>query len=135
MLSVCGAVLFYPQVMKLMPVASTLDTSGALGRQIREGVELARDYRGYVWSQWFGQNLRQLGTLFAVLLGIGSPLSEGPGGGAPFTLALPASRKRLLGVRAATGLAELLALAFVPSLLLPRCFRRPSARPTASETR
>jgi hypothetical protein len=32
---------------------------------------------------------------------------------------LPASRNRLLGVRVATGLAELGVLAFVPSLLLP----------------
>ena len=36
-----------------------------------------------------------------------------------FTLSLPASRNRLVGVRAATGLAELLVLAVVPSLLLP----------------
>ena len=52
MLSTCGAVLYYPQVMKLLPMASTVDTGGELGRRIREGVELARDYRGYVWSQW-----------------------------------------------------------------------------------
>ena len=32
---------------------------------------------------------------------------------------MPASRNRVLGVRAATGLAELLALAVIPALLLP----------------
>ena len=58
-------------------------------------------------------------TLFAVLLGTGGLLSQASGGGALFTLSLPVSRNRLLGVRAATGLAELLVLAFVPSLLLP----------------
>jgi hypothetical protein len=37
----------------------------------------------------------------------------------PFTLSLPVSRRRLLGVRAVVGLAELLALALLPSLLIP----------------
>ena len=41
------------------------------------------------------------------------------GGGALFTLSLPVSRNRLLGVRAATGLAELLVLAFVPRSCSP----------------
>ena len=50
-------------------------------------------------------------TLFAVLLGTGGLLSQASGGGALFTLSLPVSRNRLLGVRAATGLAELLVLA------------------------
>ena len=36
-----------------------------------------------------------------------------------FTLSLPATRNRLLGVRAATGLTELLVLALIPSLVLP----------------
>ena len=63
--------------------------------------------------------MTQMLSLFAVLLGTGGLLSQASGGGALFTLSLPVSRKRLLGVRAATGLAELLALAFVPPLLLP----------------
>jgi hypothetical protein len=58
-------------------------------------------------------------TLFAVLLGTGGLLSQVSGGGALFTLSLPVTRARLLGVRAATGLAELLLLAVVPPLVLP----------------
>ena len=42
-----------------------------------------------------------------MLLGTGGLLSQAIGGGALFTLSLPVSRERLLGVRAATGLAEL----------------------------
>jgi hypothetical protein len=118
-LSAAGVVLAYPEVVKLMPLARTIDTSGEIGRRIREAVELQRDYRGYVWSQWFRQNLMQMWTLFAVLLGTGGLLSQTSGGAALFTLSLPASRNRLLGVRAATGFAELLVLAFVPSLLIP----------------
>jgi ABC-2 type transport system permease protein len=119
MLSACGTVLYYPELMKLVPMAGTLDASGEIGRRIREGVELARSYRGYVWSQWFRQNVAQMLTLFAVLLGSGSPLSQGSGGAALFTLSLPVSRNRVVAVRAATGLAELFMLAFVPSLLIP----------------
>ena len=118
MLSAVGAVIAYPQVMKLMPLARTLDTSGELGRRIREGVELARSYRGYVWSQSFRQNLTQMVTLFAALLGSGSPLTQGSRGAALFTLSLPVSRNRLLAVRAAAGLTEFLVLALVPSVLL-----------------
>jgi len=118
-LSALATVFAYPQVVKLLPMVSNVDLSGELGRRVAESAALAHDYRGYVWSQWFGQKLTQQCTLFAVLLGTGGLLAQSSGGGALFTLSLPVSRNRLVGVRAATGLAELLALAFVPSLLLP----------------
>ena len=105
-----GTVLVYPKVAKLMPITPALDLSGELGRRIRESVELAREYRGYVWSQWFRQNLIQMVTIFAVLLGTGGLPAQGSGGAALFTLSLPVSRNRLLGIRASAGLAELLAL-------------------------
>ena len=119
MFSVCSTVLTYPQVVKLLPLASAVNPSGEIGRRVAEALVLARSYRGYVWSHLYGQNLLQMWTLFALLLGTGGLLSQASGGGALFTLSLPATRNRLLGVRAATGLAELLVLAFVPSLLLP----------------
>lgn len=119
MLSVAGTVFAYRKVMQLMPLVPTIDASGIIGQRIKEAAELARSYRGYVWSQWLRQNAPQMVTLFAVLLGTGGLLSQGPGGGALFTLSLPVTRGRLLGVRAATGLSELLVLVLVPSLLLP----------------
>jgi hypothetical protein len=117
--SAAGLVLTEPHVMKLMPLARSMAVSGALGREIRQSAELALEYRGYIWSQWFGQNARQTATLFAVLLGTGGMLSQPFGGAVLFTLSMPASRRRLLGVRAAAGLAEFLVLALVPSLLIP----------------
>ena len=75
-LSACASVLYYPEVMKLMPLAGTLDTGGPLGQLIREQMELMREYRGYVWLQLYRQNLTQMGTLFAVVLGSGSPLAS-----------------------------------------------------------
>ncbi len=114
--SAAATVFTYPQVMKLMPMVPT-NVSGPLGERIREAAELARDYRGYIWSQWFRQNGRQWATLFAILLGTAGLLSQSSG--ALFTLSLPISRSRLLGIRAATGLSELLLLALVPSLVIP----------------
>jgi hypothetical protein len=57
MCSVSGFVFLWPRVVEL------------LGRRIRESVELQRAYRGYIWSQWFRQNLTSMGTLLAALLG------------------------------------------------------------------
>jgi ABC-2 type transport system permease protein len=116
MCSAAAMVFTYPKVRELLPLAAPVDVGGELGRRIREAMELSREYRGYVWSQGFGQNLSQMGTLFAVLLGTGGLVS---GGAALFTLSLPVSRRRLLGTRAAAGLGEWLVLAFVPALLIP----------------
>jgi hypothetical protein len=116
--SAAVTVFTYPQVLKLLQLVPA-HAGGEVGRRIRESVELVREYRGYVWSEWFRQNLPQTWTLFAVLLGTGGSLTQASGGGALFTLSMPVSRKRMLGVRTVTGLMELLVLAFVPSLVIP----------------
>jgi hypothetical protein len=118
-LSATGTVLAYPRVVKLLPLLPSVADPGEVGRRLLEIAALSRTYRGYVWAQWLRQNNPQMLALFAALLGTGGLLSQCSGGGAFFTLSLPVSRGRLLGVRAATGLAELLALAFIPSLVLP----------------
>jgi hypothetical protein len=115
--SAAGIVLLWPKVADLAPLAAGVRVQGEIGRQLREAVELSSQYRGYVWSQWFRQNMPQMGTLFAVLLGTGGLLSQHSG--ALFTLSLPISRKGLVLSRAALGLAELFLLVFVPSLLIP----------------
>ena len=110
--------LAYPKVMQLLPLLPPADTGGEIGRRIREVALLSREYRGYVWAQWFQQQPTQLGTLFAVLLGTGGLVSAS-GGGALFTLSLPVSRERLVAVRAAAGLVEFLTIAVVSSLVFP----------------
>ena len=109
-------VFTYPHVLKLMPLVPA-NVGGELGEKIRESAELARTFRGFVWSNWFRENHRQLATLFAILLGTATLLW--PSGGALYTLSLPVSRQRLLAVRAATGLGELFLLALLPTLLIP----------------
>jgi hypothetical protein len=117
--SAAATVLIYPKVRELLAVVPAMDLGGEIGRRVRESAQLAGEYRGYVWSQWYRQNFIQLWTIFAVVLGTGGLLSQTSGGGALFTLSLPASRRQLLTVRAAAGLGELLILALVPSLLIP----------------
>jgi ABC-2 type transport system permease protein len=70
---------------------------------------------------------RSLYVIFALVFGMGGLVREREVGTAPFTMALPVSRRTLTLTRAATGLAELAALSVVPALvavfasaLLPR---------------
>src|SRR5580765_4547705 len=106
----CGLVFEYAHVANVLPTIRVDGTgSGVLGRAIQEALEAERTYRGYIWYQWFRQNLMQMGTLLAALLGSGNLLS-GSSGNALFTLSLPASRNRWLATRAAMGLGQSLAL-------------------------
>ena len=114
----CGAVFDYPVFVRLNASVSAIDASGHFGRLIREAVETQRTYRGFIWFQWYRQNLVQMWTILAVLLGSGG-LMAASSGGALFALSMPVSRARLAGIRAATALLELLVLALIPSLLIP----------------
>jgi len=116
--SAAGVVFGYHTALAMIEHVPQIDLGGELGRRVQEQIELSREYRGYVWTQGFRQNLAQMGTLFAVLLGTGGLLPQGSGGGALFTLSLPASRRRLLAVRVGTGLAQWFALALVPALMI-----------------
>jgi hypothetical protein len=111
-----GTVVGYPMVARSLPQADLPQVEGALGRAVRESLELARTFRGYAYSNAFSDNLSQLGTLFAVLLAIGALRPDAPG--TLFTLALPVSRRQILTTRALSGLSELLAITLVPSLTI-----------------
>jgi hypothetical protein len=117
--NIWGLIFEYAQVAKVLPTLHTDGVGeGALGRAIQEVIEAERTFRGFVWYQWFRQNLMQMGTVFAALLGSGS-LFTGPTSGTMFTLSLPVSRNRWLATRTVIGLGELLALAVIPSLVIP----------------
>jgi hypothetical protein len=115
--SAMGAVYTYPALLKLMPAVPNIRAEGEIGRRILEAAELAREYRGYIWSQWYRQNLPQIWTIFAVLLATGGPFGQASKGSL-FTLSLPASRDRIVGIRAAIGLIELFVITLVPALLV-----------------
>jgi ABC-type transport system involved in multi-copper enzyme maturation permease subunit len=119
LLSVFGTVYAYPRVEQMLSMVPALANArgGFVAERIKEIAEFSATYRGYIWAQALRQNVTQMLSLFAVLLGAGGLLSQAPG--TLFTLSLPVSRDRLLGVRTATGLAELAVLSFAPLLLLP----------------
>jgi hypothetical protein len=103
-------------LQNLLPTIGAANVpDGPLTAAIEEAVAIQRTFRGFVWYQWFDGNLMSLATLFAALLGTGSPLT---GRGVLFSLALPVSRTDWLVTRVATGLAELAVLTVVPSLVI-----------------
>ena len=75
-----GVVFDYPAVQKLMPLArnADLDAGGTLSGLIRQAAETQRDYRGYVWWQWYRQNLTQTWTVFAVYVMAVAPMVRFP---------------------------------------------------------
>jgi hypothetical protein len=118
-----GVIYDFRATERLVPIIrnidpSVLDTSGLVGGALKESIAAQQTFRGFVWWQWYRQNLTYLVVIFGALLGAGGLLAKS-GGATLFTLSLPVSRNRVLGTRAAIGLAELLALAIVPSLVLP----------------
>ncbi len=115
--SAIGAVYTYPAMLKLLPLVPTIKADGEIGRRIQEAAALSREYRSFIWSQWYRQNLPQMWTIFAVLLATGGPFALGSKGSL-FTLALPVSRNRVVGIRAAMGLGELFVITLVPALLV-----------------
>jgi hypothetical protein len=116
----CGTVMSFSTVQALAAAVPPEAVVGndSLQQELQESLDLVRTFRGYAWSQWFAQGLSGvpgLLTLFAALLGSGSPLVKS-GSGVLFSLALPVPRHRWIGARAATGLAELFALALAASV-------------------
>ena len=118
-----GIIYDFRATERLLPLVRNMDpgaadTSGPIGAAIKEGIAAQQTFRGFVWWQWYRQNLTYLVVIFGALLGAGGLLARS-GGATLFTLSLPVSRNRLIGTRAVIGLAELLAIAMVPSLVLP----------------
>ena len=114
----------YLAVQRLLPTLGATSPlvngeGGVLAEYIRDAIEVQKSFRGFTWYQTFRDNLTSMGIFFAVLLGCGGLLSESKKGSALFTLALPVTRKQLLGARTATGLAQLFAIAMVPPLAIP----------------
>ena len=76
-------------------------------------------YAVYIWKTVYRGYLREIFVILALLLGMGGLMRERDNGTAGFTVTLPVSRRRLVLVRAATGLLEVLGLALLPALLIP----------------
>jgi ABC-2 type transport system permease protein len=73
-------------------------------------------YFGYIHRMFYGGGVM---LPLMLVLGLGGLLREREHGTAAFTLALPVRRWQLVAVRAAVGLAEVVALSLLPALLVP----------------
>jgi hypothetical protein len=116
----CFHVFEWPRVQTLLRTfdPSAVGGDATIRNAIADSIAAEQTFRGYIWYQWFDQNFASCIVLFAALLGSGSALSTS-GRGLLFSLALPVARGRWLETRAAIGVAQVLALALVPSLLIP----------------
>jgi ABC-2 type transport system permease protein len=83
---------------------------------VRDASEMA--YAEFIADKIYDGGIRQIFTVFVVVLGMGGLLQERARGSAGFTLALPVTRTRLIAVRAGIGLAEMGGLALMPALVL-----------------
>jgi ABC-type transport system involved in multi-copper enzyme maturation permease subunit len=63
----------------------------------------------------YAGSIRNIFLVFVLALGLGGLAEEAARGSAPFTLALPVSRTRLVAVRAAVGTSEVVLLALTPT--------------------
>src|ERR1700730_107921 len=79
----------------------------------------AESYAAYIWKALYDGPVRDLFMVLVLFLGLGGLLRERAHGTAHFTLALPVSRRRLVAVRAVTGLLETAVFAVIPALVIP----------------
>lgn len=77
------------------------------------------DYPYFIWHFLFRSMLQQLWVLIALLIGFGGLSRESAQGAAGFTLSLPVSRRRMVGIRAAVGCIEIAVLGLIPAALIP----------------
>jgi ABC-type transport system involved in multi-copper enzyme maturation permease subunit len=76
-------------------------------------------YATYLWMVMYMNVGLDLFIVMCVILGSGGLLQEWAQGTAGFTLALPASRRRVMWTRVLVGYAGVVAMAFVPAVLIP----------------
>jgi ABC-type transport system involved in multi-copper enzyme maturation permease subunit len=78
-------------------------------------------YPEYIWRIAYKGYLRELFVMLSLLLGVGGLLRERDHCSAGFTLSLPVTRGQLLAWKAAAGIVEIVALSFLPAVLVPLC--------------
>lgn len=79
----------------------------------------ALTYNEHVYHFIYSGTAKGLFSVLVLLIGLGGLLRERSRGTAPFTLALPASRTRLILSQVAVGSLEVIAIAALPLLLIP----------------
>lgn len=81
-------------------------------------VNILQDYSLYIWSQWNGKNLYQVGTILAVLFGMSLIAGETSGNTISFLLARPIARKQVYATKIAAGALSLIFIIGVSTFAL-----------------
>lgn len=84
----------------------------------RSQVALFKDYSFYIWSQWFGKNLLQMGSMMAIFFGAGVISSEVSAGTINFLLTKPVRRQWVFTVKYVTGLAYLVLVVVISTMAM-----------------
>ena len=78
---------------------------------------IAASFDSFAWSQWTAKNLAQMGTLAAIVFGMGAFSNEAHFGTVLFLLSKPVTRREIYTTKVVAGML-LLALSIVGSTLL-----------------
>lgn len=84
----------------------------------REQLELMKDFRFYVWSQWFGKNLYQMGSFIAILFGFNIISSEVSRRTMHFLLAKPIRRQDVFKIKYIVNYASLVLVVVISTAVL-----------------
>jgi ABC-type transport system involved in multi-copper enzyme maturation permease subunit len=99
--------LLYEFLLEMM--RAFLSSGDLLSRFLPAGqVKMLENFTFYIWSQWNGKNLYQLGIVFALLSGMGLIAGETSSQTIQFLLARPVSRRKVFFTKAAAGALVLL---------------------------
>lgn len=79
---------------------------------------LLKDFRFYIWSQWFGKNLIQMGAVLAVIFGAGIVSSEVTRKTIHFLLAKPVRRGEIFTIKFIANLGSIALVTIVSTLFL-----------------
>lgn len=100
------------------PARDFFDKITLPGQLQRELQFIGSNYNNYAWSQWTAKNLAQLGTIAAIIFGMGALAGEISYGTALFLASKPVSPREIYTTKAAAGLMLLAFCIFGSTLLL-----------------
>jgi len=92
--------------------------SAPIPENFRGQVELLKDYRFWIWSQWFGKNFLQIGAVLAVVYGAGIISSEVSQKTIHFLLAKPIRRQDIFTIKYVVNMVYLVLVAVVSTIVL-----------------
>lgn len=103
--------ILYEYTLKIMQ-------GGSIPESLMKQAELLKDFRYWIWSQWFGKNLLQIGTILALIFGAGSISSEVSRKTIYFVLTKPITRRNVFKIKYLVNLISLETVVILSSLVL-----------------